>query len=192
MILPIVAFGHPILRKTAEPIEADYPNLKQLIEDMFETMYAANGVGLAAPQINKSIRLIVIDASVNEDEKEDHEPIAFKKVFINSEIIEEWGDEWAFNEGCLSLPTIHEDVMRPSNLKIKYMDENFVEHVETYDGIVARVIQHESDHLNGKVFVDRVPLIRKMLLKGTLNNISKGEVEHKYKMIFPNVKKGRR
>lgn len=191
MILPIVAYGHPVLRKVAEPISADYPELNKLIEDMFETMYAANGVGLAAPQINKSIRLIVIDASVNEDDKDDHEPIAFKKAFINLEIIEETGEEWAFNEGCLSLPEVHEDVMRKPVVRVRYQDENFVEHEETYDGIIARIIQHETDHLNGKVFADRIPLIRKMMIKGKLNDISKGDVSVKYKMIFPLKKKGR-
>lgn len=182
MIYPIVAYGHPVLKKKAAPITADYENLKQLIDDMFETMYYSEGVGLAAPQINKSIRLFVIDADPFKEKYP--EGAGFKRVFINAEILEEDGDSWFFNEGCLSVPGIHEDVARKSRIHIKYYDSDFVEHDEWLEGICARVVQHEYDHLEGKVFTDRLSSISKMLIKRKLNDILSGRVEHSYKMIF--------
>ncbi|MGI6320926.1 MAG: peptide deformylase [Bacteroidales bacterium] len=183
MILPIVAYGHPTLRKIAQDIDKDYPELSTLIENMWETMYRTRGVGLAAPQVNKSIRLFVIDATpYGEDDAETKD---FKKIFINAQIIQEEGEEWAFNEGCLSLPNIREDVMRKPNITIRYLDENFEEHTEKFSGIIARIIQHEYDHLEGKVFVDRINNLRKMLLKRKLTDITKGIVDIDYRMIFP-------
>ena len=183
MILPVVAYGHPVLKKIAEEIEPDYPGLQQLIADMFETMYHSEGVGLAAPQINKSIRLFVIDADPFQETYP--EAKGFKKVFINPEIVEVSEEKWTFREGCLSLPDMNEDVERPSKKTVNYLDENFVEHEEEFDGICARVFQHEFDHLEGKVYVDRVAPMRKMMLKNKLRNISEGNVYVDYKMIFP-------
>lgn len=188
MILPIVAYGHPVLKHVAEEIDSDYPELKQFIEDLYETMYYSEGVGLAAPQVNKSIRVFVIDVNPLADKFPEGKDI--KKVFINPEIIELFGEEWIFREGCLSLPSISEDVIRPSKVRIHYFDENFVEHEDVFDGIVARVIQHEYDHLDGIVYVDRISSMRKMLLKSKLRNISEGNVDVDYKMIFP-IKKRR-
>lgn len=183
MILPVVAYGHPVLKKIAEEITPDYPGLQQLIADMFETMYHTEGVGLAAPQINKSIRLFVIDA---EPFVENYpEAKGFKKVFINPEIVEVSEETWTFREGCLSLPDMNEDVVRPAKVTVNYLDENFEEHEEELDGICARVFQHEFDHLEGKVYVDRVAPMRKMMLKNKLRNISEGNVAVDYKMIFP-------
>lgn len=189
MIYPIVAYGHPVLKKKAEEIDQDYPDLKQLIEDMFETMYESVGVGLAAPQINKSIRLFIIDAEPYAEEFP--EAKGFKKVFINAEIYEESGEEWEFNEACLSLPGIAEYVSRKPKLKIRYLDENFEEHDEEYDGMLARIIQHEYDHLDGVVFVDRVTNLKKMLLKNKLKDISTGKAKVAYKMILPPAKRKR-
>lgn len=189
MVLPIVAYGHPILRKVAEDIQPDYPGLKQLIADMFETMYASYGVGLAAPQINKSIRLIVIDANVYAEDYP--EAKGFKQVFINPEILELSGDMWTFNEGCLSVPEIREDIDRETTVRIRFKDEHFVEHDEVYKGVVSRVIQHEYDHLEGILFVDKVSSLRKMLLKRKLTDISKGYIKPSYKMIYPLQKKKR-
>ena len=183
MILPVVAYGHPVLKKIAEEIEPDYPGLQQLIADMFETMYHSEGVGLAAPQINKSIRLFVIDAEPFVETYP--EAKGFKKVFINPEIVEVSEEKWTFREGCLSLPDMNEDVERPAKVTVNYLDENFVEHEEEFDGICARVFQHEFDHLEGKVYVDRVAPMRKMMLKNKLRNISEGNVYVDYKMIFP-------
>jgi len=181
-----MAYGSPVLRKVATDITREYPGLKELIADMWETMYASSGVGLAAPQIDRSIRLFVIDASHFADE----EPAAdgFKKVFINAHITERKGDEWVFNEGCLSVPEIREDVVRPSLIKIRYEDEDFNVHEEEYEGIIARIIQHEYDHLDGILFVDKVSSLRKMLLKGKLSDISKGKVDVSYRMKFPLLK----
>ena len=183
MILPVVAYGHPVLKKIAEEIEPDYPGLQQLIADMFETMYHTEGVGLAAPQINKSIRLFVIDA----EPFVENYPAAkgFNKVFINPELVEVSEETWTFREGCLSLPDMNEDVVRPAKVTVNYLDENFEEHEEELDGICARVFQHEFDHLEGKVYVDRVAPMRKMMLKNKLRNISEGFVPVDYKMIFP-------
>lgn len=199
MILPIVAYGDPILREEAEDIDKDYPNLKELIDNMYETMYAANGIGLAAPQIGKSIRLFIVDASSFAEPEEEGGEVDpellylkdFKKVFINAEIIDEDGDEWPFAEGCLSIPGFREDVYRNETVRIRYMDEKFVEHEEEFDGYAARIIQHEYDHIDGILFTDHISPLRRRLLKRKLNDISKGIVDIKYKMRFPNVKKGR-
>ena len=190
MILPIVAYGHPCLKKVAIDIEPDYPDLKQFIDDLWETMYHSEGVGLAAPQVNRSIRVFVIDASPFADKYPEAKD--FKKVFINAEIYEESGEEFSFNEGCLSFPGLREDIIRKPVIRIRYLDEEFVEHDETYDGVVARVIQHEYDHIEGIVFVDRVSTLKKMLLKGRLTDISKGNVEVDYRMLFPAIKKVKR
>ncbi len=188
MILPIVAYGDPVLRKKGEDIDADYPNLQGLIEDMFETMYKAMGVGLAAPQIGKSIRLFVVDASgfVDEDEEDEEQLTDFKRVFINPRITEETGEEWAFNEGCLSIPDVREDVNRPEEITITYFDRDFKEQTEIFTGLKARVIQHEYDHIEGILFTDHLSPLRKRILKGRLANISKGKVSVNYKMKFPN------
>lgn len=187
MNLPIVAYGHPTLRKVAVDIDKDYPGLQELIDTMFEAMYASKGVGLAAPQINKSIRLFLVDATPFADEYP--EARDFKKVFINARIVEENGDEWPFNEGCLSIPDIREDVNRKPKIRIQYYDREFNFHDEEYEGVVARIIQHEYDHLDGVLFVDRVSPLRKQLLKRRLSDISKGNIKVDYKMIFPINKK---
>lgn len=196
MILPIVAYGDPVLRKKAVEIPEDYPNLKELVENMFETMYNASGVGIAAPQIGKAIRLFVVDATPFADDedlsKEDQARLkTFKKAFVNPQILEETGDEWAFSEGCLSIPGINEDVFRCSNIKIKYQDEDFNEHVEEFDGLLARVIQHEYDHIEGILFTDKLSSLKKRIIKSKLAGISKGKVNADYRMRFPAVKKGR-
>lgn len=185
MILPIVGYGSPVLRNIAKEIDFNYPDLDKLIQDMFETMKQASGLGLAAPQIDRSIRLFVIDtSSLKEEDLEGQgmKPETFRKVFINPEIIEESGELWSFQEGCLSLPDIHEDVSRYSIIKVRYFDEKFNEKTEVLDGIQARVFQHEFDHLQGKVFVDRLSPLRKTLLRKKLNNISSGKVITDYKM----------
>ena len=190
MVLPIIAYGHPVLRKVAQEIDKDYPGLQQLIDDMCETMYATSGVGLAAPQVNRSIRLIVLDASPFEEDVP--EAAGFKRVLINPIIEEESGEPWSFNEGCLSIPDVREDVIRKPNIVISYFDENWDFHEEPYDKVMARVMQHEYDHLEGVLFVDRVNSMRKMLLKRKLQDISKGNIDIKYKMIFPLKKKAHR
>jgi peptide deformylase len=199
MILPIVAYGSPILKREAEEIEEGFEDLDMLIENMFETMYEANGVGLAAPQIDKSIRLFIVDASpfAEVEEGEEPDPMAaglenFKKVFINPIIEEEEGEEWAFNEGCLSIPNIREEVLRKPKIKISYYDENWKYHEDEYEGYAARIIQHEYDHVDGVLFTDHLSPLKKRLLKKKLTNIAKGECEVKYRMKFPNQKKGRR
>lgn len=190
MKLPIVAYGDPILKKVAQDIEpAGFPDLKQLIADMFETMYAARGVGLAAPQIGKSIRLFVIDATPFDEDEPDLKN--FKKVFINAHVIEESGEKWPFNEGCLSIPDIREDVYRCPNLQISYYDENWEHHEESFKGMAARIIQHEYDHTDGKLFTDYLSPLRKRMIQKRLTDISKGIVKAEYKMKFPAVKKGR-
>ncbi|WP_199137854.1 peptide deformylase [Pedobacter sp. ASV12] len=185
MKLPIVAYGDPVLKKVCTPIDETYPDLQALISNMFDTMYNANGVGLAAPQVGLAIRLFVVDTRADEDE----EP--FKKVFINAEILAETGEPWAFNEGCLSIPEIREDVMRKPNILIRYYDENWQLHEEEVGGFPARVIQHEYDHIEGKLFTDKLSLLRKQLLKSKLENISKGNVRTDYKMRFPKQSKKR-
>lgn len=194
MKLPIVAYGDPVLRKKAEEIDEDYPELKELIDNMFETMYAAHGVGLAAPQIGLSIRLFVVDASpFAEDDEGEIDPTLkdFKKVFINPIIVEETGEKWAFGEGCLSIPDINEDVMRPERVLINYLDEDFEEHEIELTGLAARVVQHEYDHIEGKLFIDRIGPLKKTMLKNRLDNISKGMIRVGYKMRFTNFKKKR-
>ena len=189
MILPIVAYGHPTLKALAQPITPDYPELETLINDMWETLAHSEGVGLAAPQVNKSIRLFIVDGNPFYPDY----PAAkdFKQVFINAEILEFFGDEVPFREGCLSLPGMYEDVMRPDKIRIKYLDENFKEHEEVFEGIRARIIQHEYEHLQGHVFVDNVAPLRKTLLQGKLRAISEGKCDVDYRMIFPHKKKRR-
>lgn len=195
MILPIVAYGDPVLKKEGEEIDENYEGLKELIENMFETMYQASGVGLAAPQIGRSIRLFVVDATPFADDQDDEKPDPkakglenFKKVFINPIIEEESGEDWAFQEGCLSIPTVREDVYRKEKITISYYDENFNFHEETLEGYAARVVQHEYDHVDGVLFTDHLSPLKKRLLNKKLNNISKGDVEANYRMKFP-VKK---
>ena len=190
MILPVVAYGHPVLKKVAKEIDPSFPNLKEFIADMFETMYQSDGVGLAAPQVNQSIRLFVVDSSAFAEKYPD--AANFKKVFINAAIYRQEGEEWSFNEGCLSFPGLREDIVRKPVIYIKYFDENFQPHDERIDGINARIIQHEYDHIEGIVFVDRMSSLRKMILKGRLSDISKGKVEVAYKMVFPLFKKVRK
>lgn len=196
MVLPILAYGDPVLRKEAEPITADYPDLDTLIENMWETMYKANGVGLAAPQVGRSIRLFMVDTEpFAEDEdftpEEQEQLKGFKKVFINAEMVEETGEKWNFNEGCLSIPDIREDVSRKDTITLHYFDEKFEEHTETFTGLLARVIQHEYDHIEGVLFTDHLSSLKRRLLKGRLSNITKGNVEVDYKMKFPALKKAR-
>jgi peptide deformylase len=196
MVLPIVAYGDPVLRKKGKDIPQDYPKLKELIENMWETMYGAYGVGLAAPQIGLPIRLFIIDTSpFAEDEdlsdEERAELSTLKKTFINPKILEETGDEWAFNEGCLSIPDVREDVFRKPEITIEYFDEDFNKHTEQYRGLAARVIQHEYDHIEGILFTDKLSSLKKRIIKGKLNSISKGKISVDYRMKFPELKKGR-
>lgn len=181
-MLPIVAYGSPALRKKSLDITQDYPNLKELIDNMFDSMYASKGIGLAAPQIGKAIRLFIIDARPYSSEIPDAKD--FVKVFINAKILNESGEEWFFNEGCLSVPGINEDVWRKDTVEIEYLDENFEYHKETYSGVLARIIQHEYDHLEGVLFVDKLSPLKKTLIKGKLQKISKGEIDLEYKMVF--------
>lgn len=180
MILPVVVYGHPVLRKVAEDITPDYEGLSQLIDNMFQTMYKAEGVGLAAPQVGQAIRLFVIDASPMEEDYPELKD--FKKTFINAHIVETSGEIVSDSEGCLSLPGIREDVKRPSTVRIKYVDENFVEHDEVYSGWGARVIMHEYDHIDGKMFVDHLSPLKKKFIKGKLLNITKGNVDVSYRI----------
>ncbi|MDC3260931.1 peptide deformylase [Winogradskyella sp.] len=196
MILPIVAYGDPVLKKKALEIDKDYPKLEALIANMYETMYGASGVGLAAPQIGLAIRIFLVDASpfaededLTEDEKAQLKD--FKKTFINPVILEEEGDEWVFNEGCLSIPDVREDVFRQPKIKIQYQDEDFNTNVEEYDGLIARIIQHEYDHIEGVLFTDKLSSFKKRLLKGKLQNISKGKIRVDYRMRFPAMSKKR-
>lgn len=196
MILPIIAYGDPVLRKIGSEIDQEYGGLKTLIENMWETMYNANGVGLAAPQIGLPIRLFLVDTTPFADDEELSESekkqlSGFKRVFINAQMVEETGKNWAFNEGCLSIPDIREDITRKDTITLRYQDENFTEHTETFDGLLARVIQHEYDHIQGILFTDKVSTLKKRLLKGKLANISKGKIQVDYKMRFPLLKKGR-
>ncbi|WP_298904268.1 peptide deformylase [uncultured Psychroserpens sp.] len=196
MILPVVAYGDPVLRKKAKAITKDYPNLDALIENMKETMYGAYGVGLAAPQIGLPVRIFLVDTEpFSEDdaysEEEQLQLKNFQRTFINAEILEEEGDEWAFNEGCLSIPDVREDVFRKPKVTIRYRDEDFKEHVEVFDGLIARVVQHEYDHIEGILFTDKLSSLKKRLIKGKLTNISKGKIKVDYRMRFPLMKKKR-
>ncbi len=190
MILPIVAYGHPVLRKMCEDITPDYPQLEQLIANMWETMYGSSGVGLAAPQINRPIRLFVVDSeqiinSLEEDEKNEYPgDNGVKQVFINAHIVSTGGEEWPYNEGCLSIPKIREDVYRPETVTIRYVDEKFQPQEKTFTGITARVIFHEYDHIDGKLFIDHLKPLKRRMLKGKLDDITKGKINVDYKMIF--------
>jgi len=193
MIFPIVAYGHPVLREVAKDITPDFPGLDKLIEDMWETMYASNGVGLAAPQINKPIRLFVVDSAqifANMDEEEKQESTypdapGIKQVFINAHIVEEAGEDWPYNEGCLSIPKIREDIYRAEEVTLEYMDEKFQKHTKTFDGVTGRIILHEYDHIDGKLFIDHLSPLKRKLLGRKLNDISKGAIRVDYKMMFP-------
>ena len=199
MILPIVVYGDPVLRKVGADIDKSYEGLDELIKNMFDTMYNANGVGLAAPQIGKAIRLFVIDtgpfAESDDDEDDEFTPEqkkqlqAFKKVFINARILNEEGAEWKFNEGCLSIPKIREDVNRKPNIEIEYFDEKFVKHNEKYDGVIARVIQHEYDHIEGKLFTDIISPFKRKMISGKLNDIANGKINADYKTRVYRAKK---
>jgi peptide deformylase len=194
MILPILAYGDPVLRKVGKDITKDYPKLDELISNMRETMKNAQGVGLAAPQIGRDIRLFLIDASpfAESDELEEDEKLflqGFNRIFINAQIIDEEGDEWVFNEGCLSIPNINEDVFRNETINIEYLDENFEKKTDTLSGLAARIFQHEYDHIEGILFTDKLSSLKKRLLKKKLENISKGKVDVSYRMKFPNLKK---
>ncbi|MEN3324834.1 peptide deformylase [Mariniflexile soesokkakense] len=196
MILPIVAYGDPVLKKLGVDINKEYPKLDDLLVNMFETMYNASGVGLAAPQIGLAIRLFIVDTTPFSDDEDltDEEQKAlngFKRVFINATILKEEGDEWAFNEGCLSIPDVREDVFRKPKITIEYLDENFELHTEVFDGLIARVIQHEYDHIEGVLFTDKLSSLKKRLIKGRLANISKGKIDVDYRMRFPDQKKKR-
>lgn len=195
MILPIVGYGDPVLRKVGENIPQDYPNLNDLIANMYDTMYNACGVGLAAPQIGLAVRLFVIDTEPFSDsdelsEKEQDQLRGFKQTFINPKMLVEEGDEWSFNEGCLSIPDVREDVYRNEKITIEYFDENFIKKTEVYDGLIARVIQHEYDHIEGILFTDKISSLKKTLIKKKLQNIMDGKARPDYRMRFAN-KKGR-
>ncbi|AMR30864.1 peptide deformylase [Mucilaginibacter sp. PAMC 26640] len=190
MKYPIVAYGDPVLRRKATSIEPDeYPHIKELVNNMYETMYGARGVGLAAPQVGMSMRLFVVDCTPFDDDEPELKD--FKKAFINASILEESGKEWSFNEGCLSIPDIREDVSRKPEIRISYYDEDWKHHEATFKGMAARVIQHEYDHIEGKLFTDKLSPLRKRLIEKKLNDISKGAIDVDYKMKFPDAKKGR-
>jgi peptide deformylase len=180
MILPIYVYGNPVLRKVSEDITPSYAKFETILANLWETMYSSDGVGLAAPQIGLNIRLFVIDGSAMGED--DPSCVGFKKTFINAKILEQSGEKWAFNEGCLSLPTIREDVLRQAKIKIQYQDEKFETHVEEYDGLRARIIQHEYDHLEAKLFIDHINPLRKRLLKKRLENVERGNVDVSYKI----------
>lgn len=191
MNLPIVAYGHPILRKVCADISEDYTDLDKLIEDMWETMYHSNGVGIAAPQINRPIRLFVVDTEQivdnfdDEDRKEYPNEEPYKGVFINAHVVDLEGEPWTYNEGCLSIPKVREDIQRPESITLRFLDEDFEEQTKTFNGITGRVIMHEYDHIDGKLFVDYLPPIKKRLIKKKLDDISKGKVSMGYKMLYP-------
>ena len=194
MILPIVAYGDSVLKKRASEISKGTPKLDETISNMYETMYGAFGVGLAAPQVGLSIRLFLVDTSPFADDEEysieDRKILkGFRRTFINAKIIEESGEEWSFNEGCLSIPNVREEVLRKPVIVVEYQDENFENHKETFVGLIARVIQHEYDHIEGILFTDKVSSLKKRLLKGKLINISKGKTSVDYRMRFPNMSK---
>lgn len=182
MIYPIIGYGHPTLRKIAQPIERDYPDLKQLIADMYETMYAADGAGLAAPQIDLSIRLVVIGFPTYDEKSGEYGDAVEEHTLINAEVLEWKGEKRFFNEGCLSIPDVHEEVLRPERVVIHYWDENFVEHTEEVGGMFARVAQHEIDHLDGKVFTDHLSPLRRAMIKRRLNDVAAGRVRTHYRM----------
>jgi peptide deformylase len=195
MILSIVGYGDPVLRKVGAEISPDYPDLSELIANMYDTMYNAYGVGLAAPQIGLAIRLFIVDTAPFADSddlstEEAEQLKSFKKTFINAKILKEEGNEWAFNEGCLSIPEVREDVFRKERITIEYVDENFVKHSDVYDGLIARVIQHEYDHIEGVLFTDKISSLKKTLIKKRLQNIIDGKIFPDYRMKFFN-KKGR-
>ncbi|QEE51328.1 peptide deformylase [Flavobacterium alkalisoli] len=195
MVLPIIGYGDPVLRKKCVDVAQDDPNLKQIVADMYETMYNAYGVGLAAPQVGLGIRIFVVDASpfADDDElsKEEQEQLSnFKKTFINPTILKEEGEEWGFNEGCLSIPEVREDVYRHERITIEYYDEDFNKHTDVFDGLAARVIQHEYDHIEGILFTDRISSLKKRLIQKKLQNIMEGKTRPDYKMKFV-AKKGR-
>jgi len=191
LILPIVAYGHPVLRKVAQDINPGYPQLEKFIADMWETMYASSGVGLAAPQVNRDIRLFVVDTiqmfqNMEEDEKNEYPgDTGIKEVFINARVVELDGDEWPYNEGCLSIPKIREDIFRQETVTLAYMDAGFQPQTKTYTGLSARVVLHEYDHIEGKLFIDHISPLKRKLMKGRLNDISKGKISVDYKMMFP-------
>lgn len=196
MILPIIAYGDPVLRKLGKSIDKEYPALESLLENMFETMYGAKGIGLAAPQIGLPIRIFIVDATPFKDDEEleleeRNFLSTFKQVFINAQIIDETGDEWIFNEGCLSIPDVREDVFRNETVKIEFLDEKFEKHTKEFSGIAARIIQHEYDHIQGILFTDKLSSLKKRLIKGKLANISKGKIRIDYRMRFPDMKKKR-
>ena len=193
MILPIVGYGDPVLRKIGEDISKDYPNLDELIANMYQTMYNAMGIGLAAPQIGLAIRLFVIDTepfsdSENLSETEKTLLKSFKRTFINAKMIVEEGEQWGFNEGCLSIPDVREDVFRHEKITVEYYDEQFVKKTETFDGLIARVIQHEYDHIEGILFTDLISSLKKQLIKKKLANIMDGKARPDYRMRFCNKK----
>jgi peptide deformylase len=196
MILPIIAYGDPVLRKLGKNINKEYPELEPLLENMFETMYGAKGIGLAAPQIGLPIRIFIIDATPFKDDEqleleERNFLSTFKQVFINAQIIDETGENWVFNEGCLSIPNVREDVFRKETIKIEYLDEKFEKHTKKFNGIAARIIQHEYDHIQGILFTDKLSSLKKRLIKRKLTNISKGKISIDYRMRFPYMKKKR-
>jgi len=191
MILPIVAYGTPILRQVSKEITPDFPDLAKLIEDMWETMYSSNGVGLAAPQVNRDIRLFVIDSrqvfeNLEENEKDKYpDGPGIKQVFINAHVVAVDGEEWSYNEGCLSIPKIREDIFRSEEVTLDFLDETFEPRTETYNGISARIILHEYDHIEGKLFIDYLKPLKRKLLKSKLDDITRGKISVDYKMSFP-------
>jgi len=191
MVLPIVAYGNPVLRKVGVDITSGYPGLKKLIEDMWETLYNSKGVGLAAPQVDKDIRLFIVDSvqvieNLDVDEKDLYPgDEGYKGAFINARIAETEGEEWPYNEGCLSIPKIREDISRRRVVALQYQDENFESHQKIFQGLTARVILHEYDHLEGKLFIDHVSPLKRKLMRGKLSDISKGKIKVNYKMLFP-------
>jgi peptide deformylase len=190
MILPVVAYGSPILRKVCEDITPEYPELKKFIADMWETLYNSNGVGLAAPQVNKAIRVFLVDTVQivedfdDEDKRKYPNEKPIKQIFINARKIEDVGEMWPYNEGCLSIPKVREDIQRTRRVRMRFMDENFVEHEQEFDGITARVIQHEYDHIDGKLFIDYLSQLKRRLIKKKLDDISAGKIKMDYRMIF--------
>ncbi len=188
-MLPVYVYGMSVLRKVAQEIERDHEGLDALLQEMYSTMVESDGVGLAAPQIGKSIRIFIVDASRMEDIEDEPDLKTFRKIFINPRITEEWGEKWSFSEGCLSIPGIREEVSRPSGVRIEYYDENWVFHEDVYDGVKARIIQHEYDHLEGRLFVDLINPLRKKLISQKLRSISKGRVNCDYSIIYPGKKK---